>query len=125
MSGLTINDETMQAVVSKAILEGISEEQKLSLVEQAVQYLITPPASTAYGAKAPTPLQQAFNEGVQRVSRTVVDELVKDDEISAAIDAGIRKALVTEMTDDAWLRDTIVNAVSSKVADVFRSERGW
>ena len=128
MTGMTINDETMQAIVSKAILEGISEEQKLSLVEQAVKFLITAPPSTSYGSRTePTPLQEAFNTAVRRASYAVVEELVKDEEISTAIDAGIRKALVNEMSQqtDDWLRDTIVTAVSDKVADVFRKERGW
>ena len=127
MTGITINDETMQAIASRAILEGIGEEQKLSLVEQAIQYLITTPATDRYSTvKPPTPLQEAFNAGVQRASRAVVDELLKEEEISAAIEAGIRKALVDDLAgNDGWLRDTIVEAISSKVGDVFRKERGW
>lgn len=65
MSGITINAEAMQSVVSKAVLDGLTEEHRNLVLEEAAKFLITPIKDT-YGRAGLTPLQQAFNAALDQ-----------------------------------------------------------
>lgn len=123
MTNINLDGEAMQAVVSKAILEGISQDQKLSLVEQAINYLVTAPPAPAYGRTQPTPLQSAFNRAVEAVSTKVVMEIIQAEELDAAIREGCEKAIRTNLAENpGWLYGTISESIMTVVRD--RLENG-
>jgi hypothetical protein len=78
VSGVSIDPDTMRTVVAKAILDGLSQEQRDLVIEQAVKALITPtkPAGSFGSATGPSPLQQAFDMAVHRACNKVADEIL-------------------------------------------------
>lgn len=80
MNDIKIDSNAMNAIVSKAILEGIDADQKQALLEQAVAALIKPRGDN-YGRNATTPLQDAFDNAVVRTCNQLADELVSSNQL--------------------------------------------
>lgn len=114
-----IDADAMSMVVSKAILEGISAEQKEALLEQAVTALITPVQRDRYSTTpAKTPLQEAFEDAARRAVQTVAYEMV---EANTAFNARVREmvgeAIATAAVDDYDLKSRVTTAVAGALVD--------
>jgi predicted RNase H-like nuclease len=97
MSEIKIESDAMQAIVSKAILEGIDADQKQAILEQAVAALIKPRGERGYGKPEPTtPLQDAFDMAVRRVVNEVANEVIAD---NSDLRDKVREMVVQAMSD--------------------------
>lgn len=80
MTDIKIESDAMQAIVSKAILEGIDDNQRDAIMEQAVAALITPRGERRYGVEPTTPLQDAFERAVQQTVGQIAHEMVSENQ---------------------------------------------
>lgn len=116
----SINSDSMQAIVSKAILEGIDAQQKDLLIEQAVKSLLVAPKSPGYGVQTKTPLQDAFDDAVRRTARTVVDEVIETEGLADRIRALVREQVTAALASDSTLAGGVGDAIGAAVRDVLR-----
>lgn len=72
---LDLSDISMDKLVTEAILNKLTEEDKNILIKGALKYLITKPESTGYGGrKRDSPLELAFNRAVSDIAYKVAEE---------------------------------------------------
>jgi hypothetical protein len=109
-----IDADAMTAVVSRAILEGISTEQRDLLLEQAVTALVTPVKKDRYSLDpATTPLQEAFRLAAQRVVNQVATEMVEaNPEFVAKVHEMVGEVIVKAAEEDYGLKSKIQYAVA-------------
>lgn len=85
MSVLNLNDNQLNAVIAKAIIDTMTPDRQAELLTNAVSSLINKKASDRYDS--PTVIQNAFNNAVADVARQVATEKVNSDpDMRAAID---------------------------------------
>lgn len=120
----TINADAMKSIVAKAIMEGITQDQRDVLIEQAITHLIKP-GPTSYGRTEPSPLQHAFNEAIERACNRVVDEIITE---RPEFNAKVRDAVTAAMTalvdgGNYDLSQKVGNAVGNAVAAWAQGQR--
>ena len=119
-----IDTEAMTAVVSRAILEGISTEQRDLLLEQAVTALVTPKKVNSWDRDGVTPLQEAFARAAQATVNRVAYEMVETNEAFVArIREMIGEAIAAAAEEDYNLKEKVVQAVAGAVIDWKRGDR--
>lgn len=76
------DNQSLQAVMAKAILDAIGEEARGKLISDAIKYLMAPgEARPGYGEKPrPSPLEQAFRDAVGSFARREVDKMLNADD---------------------------------------------
>lgn len=126
--GITFPPEMMQQIVSKALIEGMGQEVRDSLIEQAVQALLVPTKINTYDARAtgPTPIQTAFDNAARSAVNQVAREVLEEDEtFKARVKELMLDAVAQALSDPAssgysTLREEIVAAVAGVIgrADV-------
>lgn len=117
-----IDAEAMQSVVAKALMEGISTEQRDLIMEQAVKALITPPKNSYGRVDGQTPLQDAFDMAATSAVRTLAREAIeKHPEFRERVDAMLGEAITNALQGSEYdLRIKVQEAVIQAVLD-FRS----
>lgn len=113
-----IDTEAMTAVVSRAILEGISTEQRDLLLEQAVTALVTPAKTNSWDRTGTTPLQNAFNLAAQTVVNKVAFEMVEANEpFARRVRDLVGEAIATAAETDYDLKEKVGRAVADALLD--------
>lgn len=121
-TSISIPADAMQAIVQKAIFEGISAEQRELLVQQAIEYLVAPPTN-GYGQRGTSPLESAFQNAVAIAANQIVRELVKESEFTARITEMVEKTLREFVAQDVRMVEAVGSAVGTAVTEVIR-DRG-
>ena len=119
MSSIHIEGDAMRAIVAKAVLEGISQDQRDLLVEQAIQYIITaPPKPSTYGAvQQPSPLQAAFQNAIQLSLSETARRVVDSEPVRQRVDQLMADALADVMkTDNSSLPDAVRAALGQAIS---------
>jgi hypothetical protein len=120
MAGITFNPDEMQSLVVKAIMDGISEDQKTSIIGQAVAALMKESDQSGYGRKESV-LQHAFAGEVRNAAFRAAEEYIREhDEIYGRIKAGIWDLLdkMPEGTlQDYDVQDAVITALLMKLRD--------
>ncbi|HVL83361.1 MAG TPA: hypothetical protein VM367_03575 [Pseudonocardia sp.] len=78
---LSIDEETMRALIGDAILASIDVDGRNALIQAAINYLVSPrkrPDSWR-NEVYPSPLEEAFIQAVEVYARTVVREYIETD----------------------------------------------
>lgn len=115
---LKFDAEFMSQVVSKAILDGISQDQRDALLAAAVEALVTPKRTT-YGMTPKTPIQEAFESAAEIACRQIAHEtLTQDarfmDRVRELTREAIERALSAEGGEE--LRRKILAAITDSAA---------
>ncbi len=117
---LTLNEEQMRAVVTKAILEGLGDEQKTLILQQAVEHLMGAPEKSGYSYKQDNRnrLQIAFDNAAERALEQIArEEMAKPENVEKL------RALVGPCLEQALTNSTsyaaIKRAVGSAIAAAF------
>lgn len=76
---LDLDEATMRGLVSEAILRGIDDKARDTIVKDAVTYLLKE-QSDSYGTQLPAPITSAFRNAIHGVAESVVRDMVKNDE---------------------------------------------
>lgn len=122
----SIDATAMKTVVSKAIMESISQEQRDVILEQAVAKLITPTkVNTGYRTEdGPSPLQEAFDRAVVQAANTAVRELIEErPEFQTKVRAAVADAIDKLIEGDYNLASKVGSAVGSAVTDWASEQR--
>lgn len=112
MSTINLSDDQMQALVAKAMFEGMTDEQKSQMITSAIQASLTKPrGDRAYGEKR-SEFQIAFDTAVYTVTNRIALEMIESDESFRAqlkglfadaaaklFDKEAREPLVTEIAE--------------------------
>lgn len=77
MTELKIPVEELSTVLNKAILDSLSADTRERLIEGALQYMLTAPATGRYGEKSPSPLQVAFNDALRTIACEVATQVLE------------------------------------------------
>ena len=78
MANLSINPDEVSALVTKAILDAMTQEAREKLIKDAIVYLMTPERA-AYGQTSLSPIEGIFRAAVHSVAREVVTDIVQND----------------------------------------------
>lgn len=109
------NDESLKAIMSEALLRAIDQETRDRLIKEAIVHLTSPPANTSYGARRPSPLEEAYRWAVDAYAkRTAHEMLEKDETLQAQV-----KSLLNEAMERAFVthREATVERVSNAIAE--------
>lgn len=110
---ITIPTDAMQAIVQKAIMESLSEDQRAVLIETALKYLLTE-TRTSYG-RSPSPLESAFNMAVSEAAHTIAREIVKENEFDTKIRKAVRTSLEALISQDSLMAGRVGSAIGEAV----------
>lgn len=117
MTDIKIESDAMNAIVSKAILEGIDADQKQAILEQAVNALIKPRQTSTYSRETTTPLQDAFELAVQQTVGQVAREMVSENqELLAKVRELVTDAMAEAVKEPyTKLREAVNRAVADSI----------
>ncbi len=116
---IAIDPKALQTIVSDAIFKSLDEKKRDTLIQAALQHLMTPAkAAGGWGSReGSTPLEQAFQVAcAQAAQKIVTEELQKPEQrekIAAIIHKAFDKAFLSEdgkIVDE--LAKSLVNAVT-------------
>lgn len=115
---ISMNEEQMTALVSKAIFDGLTQEAKDEMLQKALRHLMTKDErSYGYGLKR-TPLEEAMQQSAFAVARKIAEDRIASDEgFKANIEAlfiDLGKALF-ESPLRAKLVETMADSVVSNL----------
>ena len=113
---LKLDEEGLKKLAAEAILAQLTTEEKASILQQAVQFLLTP-KETSYGYRKTTPLQDAFQVAVQQIAHQVAKEVLDEmpevrEKMKEVAGAAYMRAL-TELREETTkaLADSLVDAM--------------
>lgn len=120
---IVFSDEMMRQLVSKAILDGISTEDRTSIITAAVQSLFTVPdrGQYRYGDKR-TRIQEAFDDACGHVARVIATEELQKPERRVQIQQLVADAVDVAMNDN-MARSLIVTKMAGALADALSKIR--
>jgi len=111
---LKLDEEGLKTLAAEAILAQLTTEEKASILQQSIQYLLTPKDS-GYGYRKTTPLQDAFQVAVQKMAHEIAREVLDDmPEIRAKMKELVGEAYIKALVE---LREETVNSLSSSIVD--------
>jgi hypothetical protein len=117
--GLVIETDQVKELVSAAIMQGITTDQRNILIKSAIEYLITPPKKeNFYGRDPVSPLQEAFNNGIYTAAQVIAREVVASDPaVQEKIRALLNDALVNVFeTHREQTIDSLASAITAGLA---------
>ena len=117
MANLNLPDDQMREIVSAAILQTVTAENRDALITAAISSLLKP-NSSGFGAKE-SPLQAAFNSAIHQKAKQIVTEMLDaDEQIKTALEniiiSAAKKAFSAEKKND------MIDSMASAIAAGFR-----
>lgn len=125
MTDIKIPEGELSAVIGHAIIEQLSAETRETLIAAALQHIMTAPAADRYGPKPKSPLQQAFNEAVVRITRETVETVVRESEQYTKIVDSIGQLLqgLPDPYEDNEFRNKVVSTIIDYATEKIRKAR--
>ena len=119
---ISMNEEQMTALVSKAIFDGLTQEAKDEMLQKALRHLMTKDdRSYGHGPKR-TPLEESFQSAAYAVTREIATQKLQTDE---AFRSNI-EALFAELGRKLFegpLREKLVERMADSVVENLRADR--
>jgi uncharacterized protein (UPF0335 family) len=116
---IQFNEEQMRAVVTKAIVEGLGEEQKTLVIQQAIESLMKPAKSSGYPVDNRSVLQVAFDNAVgfalDRVARAELEKPEYVEKMRKLFQDVAAKVLDDDNEGRQLLRDAITSALTEGI----------
>ena len=116
---VSIPEEQMNQILGRAILDSLSEESKNQIIGAALEYL-NKPTGDHWKNDRQTPLQRIFNQAVESLTRTLVEELVRESEHYQQVREQVKgyldkfPAVATDYELQAKIGQTVVDYMSSR-----------
>lgn len=122
---INLGEEQMRAVVSKAILESLGDEQKTLILTQAVEHLMKAPDDNRgypYNQDKRNYLQRAFDAASERALGKIADEEMQKPENIEKIRALLGPVLEAALSkSEAW--DNMRKALAEAITRAFENQR--
>lgn len=124
---IKLDTDAAASIASAAILQSLSEENKQAMIQQALQYLMTPERDRGYGLSK-SPMQNAFDSALHQAAHKVVqDHIASLPEVETAITDLLGPLLngVVKKQSENWndeLAGVIGNAIGDWLADKARRD---
>lgn len=116
MSEIKIPDDQMQQIVSAAILSTVTEENRETLIKQAIASLLAPSTSSYDMGKSQ--LQSAFSRAVQQKAGSIINEMIAPgSQLYDKITELIKDATMKAFNDEA--RQKMVESIASSIGRAF------
>ena len=114
---IKLDDAAMKDIVSAAIMQTMTAENRDTLIRAAITNLISPVSRGNYGSQNTSPLQDAFNYAVRNVAEKLVTEMLQDD---AGLKGQIRNlvtAAMEQITNDDERREKLVSRLANNISE--------
>lgn len=122
-TNITIDPEALATIAAKAIFEGIGQEQRDLVLQQAVRSLLEVP-KTPYGMVGRSPLQSAFDTAIASVAHDVVRrQIMNDPAVRAKIEEFLAGPVAKLLEEDSTLASSISHAIGRAIVDWVHEER--
>jgi len=116
MANLNLPDDQMREIVSAAILQTVTAENRDTLITEAIANLLRP-NSSGYGSKTSL-LQEAFNFAVNQKARQILTEMLNTDEkIKAQVSGVIAKAAEKAFNEER--KEQMIDSMARAIATAF------
>lgn len=117
---IQFSNEMLQQLISKAILEGIPEEQRNGIIQSAVASLLKVPEQPNYGKRDNrTVLQRAFDDAIRSVAVRVATEEMSKPENIALVSSVVSEAVTTLLS--GYEREKLVKNLAEALASGFQN----
>lgn len=119
---IKFTDEQLQQVITKAIFDTLSAEQKEELLKKAVSSLLQPAENRGYSTYRKTQLQEAYERAAYQVAQSIIVEEMKNDE---TFKANVKK-LYADASEKVFAGDSyqkLVDKTAGNIIEVLTSNR--
>lgn len=123
MVSINLPDSELNEVLSKAVMDALSEEARGELIQKAIEYLIQT-RRDQYGrasSGAKSPIMEAFNRSIEQLAEKLVFEMVEESTVKDAIREAVSELIEAfpAISSEYNLRPK----VAELIVDHFREER--
>ena len=112
---LDIPQEQFGSLVGAAVMQAITQENRDTLIQEAIQHLLSPSDNSYYGRKR-SPLQAAFDHAVEQKAREFIGQTL-DEMLAGKIKSIAEEALLKAFSDDR--RDKLINNMADAIVQGF------
>lgn len=118
---INIPETELNQALGKAILETLTEDTRNTIIAEAIAY-INKPNDRGYGSDRSTPLQAAFRAGVDRLTSSLIEEVLKESEHYEQVKAEIAGLIAQfpSVHSDPELKGKIVTLILDHVQEAQR-----
>lgn len=120
---IKFTDEQLQQVITKAIFDSLTTEQKEDLLKKAVSSLLQPRERSGYSSYSKkTQLQEAYELAAYQVASSLIAEEMKNDEV---FKANVKK-LYADASEKVFAGENyqkLVDKAASNIIDVLTNSR--
>ena len=111
-----IPPEELNSILSKAILDSLSQETRDNLISGALRYLMAAPRDR-YGSAGETPLQEAFNLALRQLAHKVAEEVLAEQGAAAKLRESFTQFIeqIPDIDSDWELQTAIFRAILERV----------
>lgn len=119
---LNLDNEQLKLLMSEAILQALSTQQRDALLRGALEYLVTSTRDDR-GRPMPSPLQMAFNAALRDAAQSVIAAELEE---NTAAQQQL-KALITAAYEHALTGDSpgLVSRISAALVKALVPDREW
>lgn len=122
MSSFNLTDDTLNAIITKSILDTLTEEKRNALISAAIANLLSEKtAGSSYDRK--TQFQAAFDGAVRTIAERVACEKLREDE---TVKGQLEKLFVDawkKLTDDENEYENLVQKVANAMGKGIAGDR--
>jgi hypothetical protein len=116
---LDIPADQFGSLVGAAIMQTVTQENRDTLVKEAIQHLLTP--VKGYGSNPPkSPLQNAFDYAVEQKAKDVIGQTL-DGMLSEKVKEVVEESLVRAFAEER--KDKLVQNIADAIIKGFSVER--
>lgn len=121
MPSFDIPEADLNPILTKAILDSISEETRDTLLKGALAFLVAPNNSSYGGYKSP--LQEAFNVVVRKLAYQVAEQVFEERGFSekVALEAGKLVDAMPEVWEDVEVKGAIFDVIFNKAREFYNA----
>lgn len=111
---LTFNTEQMEALVAKAIIDGLTDEQRSSMIQEAIKGIISKPADPRNYNDKRSQLQVAFDCAVSAYAEKYARLQLETDETFKSGVAALFTAAIKRLFEDSE-REEIITGIANTI----------
>lgn len=113
MSSISLDDETMKAVIAKTVLEQITTEKRDEMILKSLKFLMEP--GTDYnGRRKGSPIEEAFKSASYETTHKIARDMLEGNEDFQVKIKGLFEDVVAKLFE-SQLREKLVSTIADQV----------